>query len=88
MVKFGGYYSVLADVVLSYTAMTAISDEERFKTVDLRMSYFRSATTGKIIINCSVINKSRSFLHAEALFVNDAGKNLAKAVVTFAIVAA
>lgn len=83
---FGGYYSVLADVVLSYTVMTTIKDEERFKTIDLRVSYFRPVSSGTISITCKVINQSRSFVHTEALFTNKAGKNVAKAVATFAIV--
>ncbi len=35
---FGGYYSVLADIALSYTVMTVLTDNERFKTIDLRIS--------------------------------------------------
>ena len=85
---FGGYYSVLADVALSYTVMTALKDDERFKTIDLRVSYFRPATTGKIHISCVVSNRSKSFVYAEALFKNESGKNLAKAVAAFAIVPA
>ncbi len=85
---FGGYYSVLADVALSYTAMTVLNDDERFKTVDLRVSWFRPATTGTITIDCEVINRSRSFVHTEALFKNPAGKLLCKVAVTFAIVPA
>jgi len=83
---FGGYYSVLADVALSYNVMTVISDEEQFKTVDLRVSYFRPGIEGKITIECYVTNKSRSFVHNEALFKNEQGKLLAKVVATFALV--
>ncbi len=85
---FGGYYSVLADVALSYTVMTYVKDNERFKTIDLRLSYYRPVSTGKIRISCSVTNKSKSFIYAEALFINESGKNLAKGVATFAIVPA
>jgi uncharacterized protein (TIGR00369 family) len=85
---FGGYYSVLADVALSYTVMTCISDSERFKTIDLRVSYFRPAFIGKIAINCRVINKTKSFVHTEAEFISEEGKQLAKASATFAIVPA
>ena len=85
---FGGYYGVLADVAASYTAMTIVKDDERFKTTDLRLSYFRPAFDGMISIEGMVLNRSRSFLHVEILFKNDAGKLLSKAAATFAVVAA
>ncbi len=86
---FGGYYGVLADVTLSYTAMTLVADDERFKTTDLRVSYFRPIFDGVIKIEGRVINRSRSFLHAEAMFYREEdGKLLAKAGATFAVVPA
>lgn len=84
---FGGYYGVLADTAACLTAMTAVKDDEYFKTTDLRLSYFRPAFSGMISIEGAVLNRSRSFLHAEVLFKNDQGKLLSKAVVVFAIVA-
>jgi len=85
---FGGYYGVLADVVLSFTAMTVVDDAERFKTGQLQISYFRPASCTTIRIEGTVINRSRTAIHAEASLLREDGKLLAKATATFAIVAA
>jgi uncharacterized protein (TIGR00369 family) len=82
---FGGYYGVLADVAASYTGLTVTANKQFLKTLDLRVSYFRPAIEGKIRIEGSVTNQSKSFVHTETVFFNDDGKMLSKAVATFAV---
>ncbi len=80
---FGGYFGVLADIVLSFTAMTVVDDSERFKTNDLQITYFRPALEGAIRIEAEVVNRSRSLIHCEALIARTDGKLIAKATASF-----
>ena len=82
----GGFYGILADAVLALAAMTVLNKDEFFKTSDLRVSFFRPILKGVIKIKGSVINKSKSMIHLEAVFKNDQGKLLAKAMATQSIV--
>jgi uncharacterized protein (TIGR00369 family) len=82
----GGFYGVLADAVLALSAMTVLNKDEFFKTSDLRVSFFRPILKGVIKIKGSVINKSKSMIHLEAVFKNDQGKLLSKATATQSIV--
>ncbi|MBW2274561.1 MAG: PaaI family thioesterase [Deltaproteobacteria bacterium] len=85
---FGGYFGVLADVVLSFVVMTVVEETERFKTNDLEISYFRPALLGTITFEAEVVNRSRSLVHAETRIVRKDGKLLAKANASFSIVRA
>ena len=77
---FGGYYGVLADQLLALATMTSLADNEHFVTSDLRISYFRTATEGRVQMRAQVSNRSRRLMHVEGEFRNDAGELLAKAV--------
>ncbi|MFT5033998.1 MAG: hypothetical protein ACI89D_000749 [Bermanella sp.] len=77
---FGGYYGVLADELLALVTMTSLADNEHFVTSDLRISYFRAASEGRVQMRAEVSNRSRSLMHVEGEFRNDAGELLAKAV--------
>jgi uncharacterized protein (TIGR00369 family) len=74
---------VLADIVLSFTAMTVVDDSERFKTNDLQITYFRPALEGTIRLEAEVVNRSRSLIHCEARIARADGKLIAKATATF-----
>jgi acyl-CoA thioesterase len=84
---FGGYFGVLADVVLSFAAMTVVDESERFRTNDLQITYFRPALEGTIHFDAEVINRSRSLIHGEARIVRADGKLLARATATFSVLA-
>ncbi len=77
---FGGYYGVLADALLALATMTSLADNEHFVTSDLRISYFRTASEGRVQMRAEVNNRSRSLMHVEGEFRNEAGELLAKAV--------
>ncbi|HCS29334.1 MAG TPA: hypothetical protein DIW43_17890 [Spongiibacteraceae bacterium] len=76
---FGGYYGVLADGLLALATMTALQDNEHFVTSDLRISFFRAASTGRVRMRAEVTNRSRSLLHVEGDFRDESGQLLAKA---------
>jgi len=82
---FGGYYGILSDSILSMLAMTVLEENEFYATTDLRIQFYRTITSGTIVIKGNVINKSRSFVHVEALFYDQKENLLAKAYATQAI---
>ena len=83
---FGGYYGVLSDSVLGMLVMTVLEENESYATTDLRIQFYRTITSGTIAIKGNVINKSRSFVHVEALFYDQKENLLAKADGTQAII--
>jgi uncharacterized protein (TIGR00369 family) len=79
---FGGYLAALADSFVSLAMFSTMPDDEVFTTADLRISFFRPVTGGKIDIVAEVLNRTRRMAHVEAVFVNDRDKIVAKATAT------
>ncbi len=77
---FGGYYGVLADGLLALATMTQLHDDEHFVTNDLRLSFFRTASEGRVSMRADVTNRSRTLMHVEGEFRDESGALLAKAV--------
>lgn len=85
-VLYGGYLSCLADQMLTFTAMTVLSDEESMRTSDLQMSFFRPVTEGPLKIEGRMVNRSRALIHAGVMFTLPDGKLAARATGVMAIV--
>lgn len=71
---FGGYYGVLADMVLAFVSMTVLDDNEHQTTQDLNLSFFKPIAEGTIYFNAEVVTRSRSRIYVECRFLdkNDA----------------
>ena len=76
---FGGYLSAVADELMGLAAVTVLDGESVPSTSDLRIQYFRPLVGGKVTVEASVYNRSRSSIHVEASFLNHEGKLAAKA---------
>ena len=75
---FGGYFGVLADMIFCFTVMTILKGDEGFNTSDLRISYFRSVSSGTLKIEGHVVNRTRRIVHVEAVFNDNEGRLVAK----------
>jgi len=85
-VLYGGYLSCLADQMLTFTAMTVLTDTESMRTSDLQISYFRPVTAGPLKIEGRLVNRSRALIHAGVTFTLPDGKLAARATGVMAIV--
>jgi len=85
-VLYGGYLSCLADQMLTFTAMTVLTDTESMRTSDLQISYFRPVTAGPLLIEGRLVNRSRALIHAGVTFTLPDGKLAARATGVMAIV--
>ena len=79
---FGGFLAALADQALGMVTMSVLDDGEVFSTSDLRTSFFRPVTTGKLQIEAIVIHRGRSMVQAEVTFTRSDGKLAGKATAT------
>lgn len=85
-VVFGGFLAALADSASGLAMCTILADEEWFTTSDLRISFFRPVSKGKVEFVSEVIHRGRRQAHVETVFVNDENKVVAKATTTQVIV--
>ncbi len=70
-VMFGGHIASVADHVAGLTAMTVLAvDEERFRTSQLKINYFRPLTQPFATIEGRVVNASKTLIHVEADIYN------------------
>lgn len=79
---FGGYLSAVADELMGMATFTALGADTVFSTSDLKIQYFRPVSSGKIAVEATILNISRSRIHVEATFKNEDGKLIAKAAAT------
>jgi uncharacterized protein (TIGR00369 family) len=87
-VVFGGYLAAMADSVSGLAMFTILADDEMFTTADLRISFFRPVSKGKLEFVSEVIHRGRRQAHVETVFVNDENKVVAKATTTQVIIPA
>jgi uncharacterized protein (TIGR00369 family) len=85
-VVFGGYLAALADSVSGLAMFTILADDEWFTTSDLRISFFRPVSKGKLEFVSEVIHRGRRQAHVETTLVNDEGKVVARATTTQVII--
>lgn len=79
---FGGYLAAIADSVSGLAMLSVLADDETFSTSDVRISFFRPVTGGKLEFVAEVVNRGRRQAHVETVFVNDEDKVVAKATTT------
>lgn len=83
---YGGYLGCLADQMLTFAAMTVLTDDESMRTSDLQISYFRPIASGPLRIEGRVVNRSRALIHADIIFTLPDGKLAAKATGVMSVV--
>lgn len=78
-VLFGGYYAVLADVVLAFASMTVMRQDEHYSTQDLNVSFFKPVSEGRLYLTAEVVTRTRSRIYTECRFLDAQDKVLAVA---------
>ena len=76
---FGGYYGVLADMVLAFSAMTVLEDNEHYTTQDLQLSFFKPVFSGTVYFTAQVVTRTRSRVYCDCRFLDEQGAVLALA---------
>lgn len=76
---FGGYYGVLADMVLAFAAMTVLEDNEHYTTQDLKLSFFKPVFSGTVYLTAQVVTRTRSRVYCDCRFLDEQGAVLALA---------
>jgi len=79
---FGGYIAALADQALALAALTVLTDDEAITTADLRVTFLRPITGGRLSIDATVIHRSRNMVHVDVSFTRDDGKLVGRASAT------
>jgi uncharacterized protein (TIGR00369 family) len=75
----GGVYCDLADAAMGFSFLTTLNEDELFTTVDLRINYLRSVTTGKLIASSNIIKRGKRLGYMECEIVDEKGELVAKA---------
>ena len=78
-ILYGGYLGVLADQVLTFSALTVLEDHESVRTGDMQLWFFRPISSGPLKIEGKVVNRSKRSAHIDVLFSTPDGKLAAKA---------
>lgn len=81
-VLFGGYYGVLADFVLAFTAMTVLEQQEQYITQDLAISYYHSVSAGTLYFSAEVLTRTRTRIGVQCRVLDKHDKLLAMASAT------
>ncbi|MFQ5564257.1 MAG: PaaI family thioesterase [Parvularculaceae bacterium] len=69
-VMFGGHVASVADHVVGLAAMTVLeANEERFRTSNLEVNYFRPVMRPFVEIDARIVNASKTLIHVEADFM-------------------
>jgi uncharacterized protein (TIGR00369 family) len=76
---FGGYYGVLADIVLAFATMSVLERHEYFATQDLNLSFFKPIVAGTVYFSGEVITRTRSRVYCQCQFLDDENNVLALA---------
>jgi uncharacterized protein (TIGR00369 family) len=80
----GGTLSTLADVAMGWALFDYLREDERLATVEMKINYFLAVSSGTLIAEAKLINKTRNLAVLESTVQCD-GRLVAKAMGTFYI---
>jgi uncharacterized protein (TIGR00369 family) len=83
---FGGYLAAIADQMFVLSSISLLEDCEMLRTTSLQIDFFRPVSSGTLIIEGNVVNRSKRLIHVEVTFRDDYGQLAAKARGTLFIV--
>lgn len=81
----GGMLFTMLDATLGRTVISQIPEGYTSPTVEMKINYFRPASSGKLICTGRIVNKSKQLCYAEGEIHNGQGKLIARATGTFFI---
>ena len=80
----GGTLSTLADVTMGWALFDYLREDERLATVEMKINYFLAVSSGTLVAEAKLINKTRNLAVLEST-VRCGGRLVAKAMGTFYI---
>jgi uncharacterized protein (TIGR00369 family) len=83
----GGMLATLADTAMGLAVRTTLEPASRHVTIQLGVQFLSAGRQGQISARGRVVRSGRQIAHAEAEVVNDAGRVLARAQSTVAVMA-
>jgi uncharacterized protein (TIGR00369 family) len=78
----GGIYCDLADAAMGYAYAATLGEGEAFRTVELKINFFRPMRRGRLIAEAKVIRAGSTLGYVECDVKDQAGKLVAKAAST------
>jgi uncharacterized protein (TIGR00369 family) len=83
---FGGYLAALADQMLALSSLSLLEEGQTLRTTSLHVDFFRPVSSGEVVIEGRVIDRSKKLIHVEVTFRNDSDQLAAKARGTLFVV--
>jgi uncharacterized protein (TIGR00369 family) len=78
----GGIMTDLADATMGIAAISTLSEDETFTTLELKMNFIRPVFSGKIKAEAEVVHRGKTIAVVEAVIRDDEGKLVARCVAT------
>lgn len=76
---FGGYMAALADQMFALSSISLLEGRETLRTTNLQIDFFRPVSSGTLVIEGNVVNRSKRLIHVEVTFKDNDGGLAAKA---------
>ena len=80
----GAVLYAMADTGMGAALLSGLGDDERMATIEIKISYLRPATGGRLTCETDVLNRGRSVAYLESEVEND-GRPVARATGSFSI---
>ena len=77
---FGGYLAALADQMAALSSISLLDDGQTLRTVNLEISFFKPVSSGPLVVEGTVLNRSRRVIHTEVTFTLPEDELAAKAL--------
>lgn len=75
----GGIYCDIADAAMGMSFFTTLNENETYTTVDLRITFLKSVTEGKLIASSKIVNRGKRLGYMECEIFNSEKELVAKA---------
>jgi acyl-CoA thioesterase len=81
----GGVIYAMADTGMGGALSTELEEDQQCSTIEIKINYFKSVRSGRLICETKVIHKGRNIGFLESVIKDEAGRSVASATGTFYI---
>jgi len=85
-VVHGAVPSALMDTAMGAACMSVLDEGLYCATIEMQVRFLRGASSGRLEATAAVINAGRRIVHLDARTVDDAGRLIATATASFAVI--
>ena len=82
----GGLMAVLVDTAFFRAVRSTLSPEQRTTTVELKVNFLESATSGRLTATARIISNSNRLTVADVEVISDDGRLVAQGLGTFLVI--